>query len=41
MFMSGAFSGDAAVKLQADAKGLQALTTEAIRAGFQVVRAFD
>lgn len=38
MFMAGAFSSDATAKLRADSKGLQALTTEAIRAGFQVVR---
>ncbi len=42
MFMAGAFSsapGAARAKLRADSKGLQALTTEAIREGFQVVRA--
>lgn len=38
MFMAGAFSSDATAKLRADSKGLQTLTTEAIRQGFQVVR---
>ncbi len=36
MFMDGAFSSDTENKFQADSKGLQALTTEAIRKGFQV-----
>lgn len=38
MFMAGSFSsGGAGRALQADSKGLKALTTEAIRVGFQVV----
>jgi hypothetical protein len=36
MFLSGAFSSDPSRPLQADAKGLQSLTREALEKGFQV-----